>query len=162
MRSDLLRKFPRPLIYAQPAHRDKTTRVRSLDDSAAPIFPAFQATIDPDVTMFGFNLSGDPFTNGDDEGYYFVIKERAGQLRFGLDEHVPDDGVGRLGRPVVGTPAGCDRPPDASRRRRPRCRLWTRPSPANRCGPIQRGHGVDPHRSQVMYARHAVDMLPRS
>ena len=159
MRSDLLRKFPRPLIYAQAAHRD-ANRIRHLDDSAAPILPAFQATIDPDVTMFGFNLLGDPFTNGDDEGYYFVIKERAGQLRFGLDEHAPAEGVGDWD--------------DLSWEHLPGVAdhliVATTPTqvppvkPGEPGEPVWAGSAADMAsiliRSQVMYARHAVDMLP--
>jgi hypothetical protein len=157
MRSDLLRKFPRPLIYAQAAARDTTTGLRHLDDNAAPVLPAFQATIDPDVTMFGFTLSSDPFGTGDDEGYYFVIKERAGQLRFGLDEHAPAEGVGDWDDlSWEHLPATADHLVLAT--------APTQVPPPATGEPVWAGSAADMAsiliRSQVMYARHAVYMLP--
>jgi hypothetical protein len=44
--------------------------------------------VDPDITFFGFDLTvaeakGNP--DADDAGWFFVIKERPGEPRFGLD-----------------------------------------------------------------------------
>jgi hypothetical protein len=50
--------------------------------------PLYEARVDPDITFFGFDLTateakGNPDT--DDAGWFFVIKERPGEPRFGLD-----------------------------------------------------------------------------
>ena len=53
--------------------------------------PLYEAQVAPDITFFGFNLAvsdarGGPGTNvNDDPGWFFVIKERPGEPRFGLD-----------------------------------------------------------------------------
>ena len=53
--------------------------------------PLYEAKVAPDITFFGFNLKvetarGGPGTNvADDPGWFFVIKERPGEPRFGLD-----------------------------------------------------------------------------
>lgn len=53
--------------------------------------PLYEAQVAPDITFFGFNLKvetarGGPGTNvADDPGWFFVIKERPGDPRFGLD-----------------------------------------------------------------------------
>jgi hypothetical protein len=53
--------------------------------------PLYEAKVDPDVYFFGFDLvaeeaiggTGDP--GDEDPGWFFVIKERPGEPRFGLD-----------------------------------------------------------------------------
>jgi hypothetical protein len=53
--------------------------------------PLFEARVDPDITFLGFDLTGDEAKGGtgerptDDPGWFFVIKERPGDPRFGLD-----------------------------------------------------------------------------
>src|SRR5690606_24588261 len=53
--------------------------------------PLYQAQVAPDIYFFGFDLTaeeakGDDGTQeGDDPGWFFVIKERPGEPRFGLD-----------------------------------------------------------------------------
>ncbi|MGF1599104.1 MAG: hypothetical protein ACFCVK_19650 [Acidimicrobiales bacterium] len=59
--------------------------------------PAFAASIDPDVRLVGFDLTGDQVrgtTNPDDDdpGWFFVIQERPGETRFGLDLPPSDGG----------------------------------------------------------------------
>lgn len=52
----------------------------------------FEAKVEPDVYFFGFDLDDeeargtpDPKSTADDPGWFFVIKERPGELNFGLD-----------------------------------------------------------------------------
>jgi hypothetical protein len=54
--------------------------------------PLFEAKIDPDIYFFGFDLDDEeargelnPTTIADNAGWFFVIKERPGEPRFGLD-----------------------------------------------------------------------------
>ncbi len=88
LRSKLLRKFPNVVVYAQRA--TTATGPRTLDASAAPLFPLFTATLEPDIALYGFNL--DPVAargTAPDPGWFFVLKERPGQTRFGLDATQP-------------------------------------------------------------------------
>jgi len=53
--------------------------------------PLFEAKVDPDIYFLGFDLTVDRARGGtgehpeDDPGWFFVIKERPGEPRFGLD-----------------------------------------------------------------------------
>lgn len=53
--------------------------------------PLYEAKIDPDIYFFGFDLTTEKAKGGtgenpaDDPGWFFVIKERPGEPRFGLD-----------------------------------------------------------------------------
>ncbi|CAH1651145.1 hypothetical protein [Chelatococcus asaccharovorans] len=53
--------------------------------------PLYQARVEPDIHFFGFDLTVDKAKGGtgahpdDDPGWFFVIKERPGEPRFGLD-----------------------------------------------------------------------------
>ena len=53
--------------------------------------PLYEAKVDPDIYFFGFDLTaeaarGGQIVNGEeDPGWFFVIKERPGEPRFGLD-----------------------------------------------------------------------------
>jgi hypothetical protein len=97
VRGDLLKKYPTAVIYAQQAKwitDDQGRQVRVLDDSnPAQLIktPVFKAEIDPDVRFLGFDLTsskvkGDPDPAVDDPGWFFVIQERPGEPRFGLDD----------------------------------------------------------------------------
>ncbi len=107
IRGDLLRKYPNAVIYAIQAEWQEDEGVKQYDLPRRPkdnteVYPIFNATIDPDITFFGFDLTieeargadpavlhqavldGDPI--GDDNpGYFFVLKERPGEARFALD-----------------------------------------------------------------------------
>jgi hypothetical protein len=96
VRGDLLKKYPTAVIYAQQAKWSKDTQgrdIRELDDSNPAQFvkaPIFKAEIDPDVRFLGFDLTssvvkGDPDPAANDPGWFFVIQERPGEPRFGLD-----------------------------------------------------------------------------
>src|SRR5690606_6406107 len=51
--------------------------------------PLYEARVKPDIYFFGFDLTEDEArgddTVDDDPGWFFVIKERPGEPRFGLD-----------------------------------------------------------------------------
>lgn len=101
IRGELLKKYPTAVIYA---HRAKwqmkdgkidNTQERRLDEDS-PIkesikTPLYEAKVDPDIYFFGFDLTieearGGTGENPDDKpGWFFVIKERPGEPRFGLD-----------------------------------------------------------------------------
>jgi hypothetical protein len=78
---------PAPLTTAEEANPPRG-KVRS---------PLYEAKIDPDIYFFGFDLTVDEAHGGsgdnptDDPGWFFVIKERPGEPRFGLDlDQQPD------------------------------------------------------------------------
>ncbi len=91
------------MVYAQKAMydpADKTAqRLLPKDLDKDVMYPIFQAELEPDVYLFGFDLNIDtarghrgdenPATN---PGYFFVLRERPGQIRFGLDDFTDDLG----------------------------------------------------------------------
>lgn len=104
IRGDILKRYPTAVIYAQKAKWNDSSdaatprKVRELDlsDPANNIQePIFEAEIEPDLRFLGFNLTisaakGDPTppeVEGDpgNPGWFFVIQERPGEPRFGLD-----------------------------------------------------------------------------
>ena len=109
VRGELLKKYPTAVIYAQHAlwarNPDNTidfTRPRMLDQPSTPAeeqnpplsklrSPLYEAKADPDIYFFGFDLTIDQAKGGtgqdpnDDAGWFFVIKERPGEPRFGLE-----------------------------------------------------------------------------
>ena len=94
VRGELLKKFPRTVIYLQRAEfiREEgriTGRRRCTDPTIDNkyLFPIFQAKVEPDITFLGFDTDtetarGDGTTNA---GYFVIVKERPGEPRFGLD-----------------------------------------------------------------------------
>ena len=108
IRGELLKRYPTAVIYA---HRAKWVRnsngtidldaERELDDllpteEAEPpptkiLTPLYEAKVDPDIYFFGFDLTeeaargDDPTTPDPDPGWFFVIRERPGEPRFGFD-----------------------------------------------------------------------------
>ena len=113
IRGDLLKKYPHTLIYAQKAHLAKDAHGNPLPNDDPVIadvasdadvqseikFPVFKASVDPDITFFGFDLTvaqakgaDHPQSDTDDWGYYFIIQQLPGQPRFGMDlTFSPDD-----------------------------------------------------------------------
>lgn len=108
IRGELLKKYPTAVIYAHRATWERTsdnqidkTQPRKL----APLSsaqeanpprdlvktPLYEAKVDPDIYFFGFDLTPDKARGGqivdgeEDPGWFFVIKERPGEPRFGLD-----------------------------------------------------------------------------
>jgi hypothetical protein len=97
VRGDLLKKYPTAVVYAQKAKwiTEQGRNIRVLDDSDPAHLiqsPIFKAEIDPDVRFLGFDLTsskvkGDPDPDASNPGWFFVIQERPGEPRFGLDDH---------------------------------------------------------------------------
>jgi hypothetical protein len=105
IRGELLKKYPNAVVYAHRArwqtHADGSidrSQERLLVDIADPSAPThdetrtplYEARIDPDIAFFGFDLTakeaqGEPPEAPDDPGWFFVIKERPGEPRFGFD-----------------------------------------------------------------------------
>ncbi len=100
IRGDLLKRYPNTLIFAQKAEAGATdadplvidTDLSDTDFMAETKFPLYKAEIDPDVKMFGFDLTieqalGTDLTPGfgDNHGWFFVIQEIPGEPRFGMD-----------------------------------------------------------------------------
>ena len=108
IRGELLKRYPTAVIYAHKAQwqtkADGTidpSQPRQLADltdaeqqSPPPTkvrTPLYDAKADPDIYFFGFDLTieeaiGQSGTHpGDDPGWFFVIKERPGEPRFGLE-----------------------------------------------------------------------------
>lgn len=101
IRGDLLKKYPTVVIYAQ---RAKWTEIepghfiRELDETNPTQTiknPIFKAEIEPDIRFLGFDLTrqvaqGNPNPQANDPGWFFVLQERPGEPRFGLD-NLSDD-----------------------------------------------------------------------
>ncbi len=105
IRGELLKKYPTAVIYAQRAAwvmkdgQIDTSQPRTLVDNDDPPMtdpsvvrsPLYEAKADPDIYFFGFDLTiaqakGDSGQHpGDDPGWFFVIRERPGEPRFGLE-----------------------------------------------------------------------------
>lgn len=118
IRGELLKKYPNAVVYAHKAvwgptsESDPTfdidqSRVlykASEGDSTSPSFdvirtPLYKAEVEPDITFFGFKLTVEE-AKGENEpetptlenaGWFFVIKERPGEPRFGFD--IPKEDV---------------------------------------------------------------------
>jgi hypothetical protein len=109
IRGELLKKYPTAVIYAHRAKwqtksaTDPTidkTKERQLDPDFEEVgdkpprdkikTPLYEAKVEPDIYFFGFDLTaeaakGETVEKPDDPGWFFVIKERPGEPRFGLD-----------------------------------------------------------------------------
>jgi hypothetical protein len=107
IRGELLKKYPTAVIYAHRADWERTdgaideSRPRKLallteEQAQHPpkdimMAPLYEAKVDPDIYFFGFDLTaerarGGRVVNGEkDPGWFFVIEERPGEPRFGLD-----------------------------------------------------------------------------
>jgi hypothetical protein len=78
----------RRFVALTPAEEDSPPRGKVLT-------PLYEAKVDPDITFFGFDLTVEQAKGGtgehpdDDPGWFFVIKERPGEPRFGLDTDEP-------------------------------------------------------------------------
>lgn len=102
IRGDLLRKYPNVLVYAQRAAFQTdganqpmytASRLLAPSDPSNIVFPIFKAGIGSDVQLLGFDFTindakGDIIGPSYDPGWFFVFRERPGQIRFGLDDDV--------------------------------------------------------------------------
>ncbi|MGW1992769.1 hypothetical protein [Embleya sp. NPDC001921] len=103
IRGELLKKYPTAAVYAHRATwgtnddgvvDPNVERVLAhVPDGERPSpdlvkLPIYEAKVEPDITLLGFDLTaaqarGNP---PDDAGWFFVIKERPGDPRFGADD----------------------------------------------------------------------------
>lgn len=94
VRGDLLRKYPNTVIYANRAkwggsffNKDYDGQRKLGSEIKEPIF---SATISPDLTLVGFDLTaeeaiGNREGSDKDPGWFFALMERPGEVHFGLD-----------------------------------------------------------------------------
>jgi hypothetical protein len=109
VRGELFKKYPTAVVYAHKADwqqkngqidltRERTLRALAAGEDLKPPrdkvkTPIYQARVSDDVFLFGFDLTIDVARGGpgdqpgdiDRAGWFFVIKERPGEPRFGLD-----------------------------------------------------------------------------
>ena len=111
IRGELLKKYPTAVIYAHKSDwaRDNNgvadlgkerilvplTSAEEKDPPRTKIkTPLFEAKLEPDIYFIGFDLNPLEARGGtkatEDAGWYFVIKERPGEPRFGLDSGMED------------------------------------------------------------------------
>jgi hypothetical protein len=170
IRGLLLLKYPFPVVTAQEARwRDgDTSAVRELDPAGEVRHPVFSAQLEPDIAIHGFDLTeqvarGHRPTQADPvarPGWFFVLKERPGQIRFGLDdppeppepfETWDDLHWGRIamgaGVEHIRIAASPGLAPDD-----PQGRTW---------GATSADMAAILFQNPVLYARHAEEMLPR-
>lgn len=106
IRGELLKRYPNAVIYAQKAKwtllangdidRTKERTLVPAEEENPPRTklrtPLYEAKIEPDIYFFGFDLTvtdargGSGANRNDPAGWFFVIKERPGEPRFGFDE----------------------------------------------------------------------------
>ena len=169
IRGELLQKYPNTLVYAQEAIPSGSNRdaARMPDPTGVKKYPAFHATIEPDIAIYGFDLSQDAARGHrrvgpsdperDRPGWFFVLKERPGQVRFGADDAIPAAGFGSW------DDLAWDRIPlsDGLYARAAGAGL---PAPADPAGVLWGGSAAHVayalFQSPVIYARHASELLP--
>ncbi|MEI9927564.1 MAG: hypothetical protein WDN44_07470 [Sphingomonas sp.] len=143
VRGELLKKYPNTIISAQRAkwqlnaqHHPIKSRERQLDDAYPPIFPLYEARVEPDIYFFGFDLKaiearGDD-TVDDKPGWFFRLEEVPGDARFGFDiERAAGSQINvwnDLSWPDV-QPGGAEGAPVRIATIAPRRSTWSSPSP---------------------------------
>lgn len=102
IRGELLKKYPTAAIYAHRARWDPSNANPDPDRERVPVgmfevngpsdddilLPLYEAKVEPDIYLLGFDLTAEKAAGGGpggDPGWFFVIKERPGDPRFGLD-----------------------------------------------------------------------------
>jgi hypothetical protein len=103
IRGELLKRYPTAVIYANraqwrdgnPALGRELVRLELEEEANPPATtirtPLYEAKADPDVYFLGFDLTEEEARGEDgDAGWFFVIKERPGEPRFGLDTEQAD------------------------------------------------------------------------
>ena len=108
IRGELLKKYPTAVIYAHKADWGLKDNVKDVNEERVFVeltdtekdnppaskikTPMFEAKVEPDIYFFGFDLDDEeargtlnPTQLIDNPGWFFVIKERPGEPRFGLD-----------------------------------------------------------------------------
>ncbi|EPH41320.1 hypothetical protein ABT390_28025 [Streptomyces aurantiacus] len=106
VRGELLKRYPTAAVYAQRAQwppgqdglPDLTQERLLVDPPGAGLPPAsvirlplYEARIEPDITLLGFDLDAEEARGAPpaDAGWFFVLKERPGDPRFGVDDAAP-------------------------------------------------------------------------
>ncbi|MFI5593133.1 hypothetical protein ACIA5G_49360 [Amycolatopsis sp. NPDC051758] len=100
VRGELLRKYPTTAVYAHRAEwppgpdglPDPSKPRRLVEPPSAEHIklPRYEATVDPDIYLLGFDLTAEQAVGGPaDPGWFFVLKERPGDPRFGVDDGPP-------------------------------------------------------------------------
>jgi hypothetical protein len=109
IRGELLKRYPNAVVYAHraawqlsgdgridPGQERVLAPLTAAEEARPPpakvLTPLYEAKVDPDITFIGFDLTISAAKGGDpdsetrpDPGWFFVIKERPGEPRFGLD-----------------------------------------------------------------------------
>jgi len=94
IRGELLKKYPNTVIFAQHAKLTGDLRepdwLTAAEEQNPPRSktrtPLYQAHPADDIFFFGFDLTIDQVKGtGGDPGWYFVLQERPGEARFGLE-----------------------------------------------------------------------------
>jgi hypothetical protein len=117
IKGELLKKYPNTVVYAHKAEWGKNkqnipdasvsrvlaelTAAEEKDPPKNKIkTPLFEAKVDPDIYFFGFDLDAATAKGGENTsenaGWFFVLKERPGEARFGLDEVDQKPGLPKL------------------------------------------------------------------
>ncbi|MDQ2588402.1 hypothetical protein [Saccharothrix yanglingensis] len=109
IRGELLRKYPTAAVYAHKAAWPDAPGQPGVPDMSgertpAPLpenvdpppelirLPIYEAKVEPDIYLLGFDLDADEARGGNgDLGWFFVLEERPGDPRFGLDEDQPGE-----------------------------------------------------------------------
>jgi len=95
VRGELLRRYPNTIIFAGPAILGPEGQL-VLDESAQAeanyLSPIYGATLSPDLTFFGFNLSVDAAKGNatTPNGYFFGFQQVPTETRFGLEPSAKD------------------------------------------------------------------------
>ena len=110
LRADLLRRYPRAVIYAaRAAWNGAPDPAPALPATTEERYPVFSGALAPDVTFLGFDLSPEDARGSDtDPGWYLVLAEPPGEVRYGIDDDAPTAPTGTwadLSWDVVGTDA---------------------------------------------------------
>ena len=108
IRGELFKKYPNTMVYAQKAEYNaaepwKPRKLKGEISETNTKFPVFEAFIAPDINLFGFDLEEEEARGvrienpgesaaGKNPGWFMVLKERPGQIRFGLDDFTTQEG----------------------------------------------------------------------
>ena len=87
VRGDLLKRYPKALIYAVAALKGAGGKRRPSTAAKSERYPIFRGTLEPDVTFLAFDLTAAE-ARGDSTrpGWFFVLQQEMTKPRFGLDD----------------------------------------------------------------------------
>jgi len=110
IRGDVFRRYPNTQVYAVKAVANpvpdkpgdtfgRYSRRAAEETAATRKDPILHAHFEPDINCFGFDIDagearGNAANPADPQGWYFVLAERFGEPRFGLDD--PPDTFGQV------------------------------------------------------------------